>query len=129
VAGCAFGHHRHGSFSALGDVPDDKTVVLGLVSTKFDRMEPADQLAGRISEASGFKGQISMPSAQRGRYGTYSRIRPRSRKPTAAYTRSAISVDCRLAVRQPRPRASCTWAAVSAVPSPRRRAFSTVPRL
>jgi hypothetical protein len=25
-------------------------VVLGLVSTKFDRMEPADQLAARISE-------------------------------------------------------------------------------
>src|SRR5690349_4059256 len=61
--------------------------------------------------------------------GTYSRIRPRSRKPTAAYTRSSISVDCRLAVRQPRSRASCTCAAVSAVPSPRRRAFSTVPTL
>ena len=45
---------RSGSFTALGDVPDDKTVVLGLVSTKFDRMEPADQLAARISEASGF---------------------------------------------------------------------------
>ena len=39
---------RSGSFSALSDVPDDKTVVLGLVSTKFDRMEPADQLAARI---------------------------------------------------------------------------------
>ena len=45
---------RSGSFSALGDVPDDKVVVLGLVSTKFDRMEPADQLAARINEASGF---------------------------------------------------------------------------
>ena len=45
---------RSGSFSALGDIPDDKTVVLGLVSTKFDRMEPPDQLAARISEASGF---------------------------------------------------------------------------
>ena len=45
---------RSGSFSALGDVPDDKTVVLGLVSTKFDRMEPAEQLAARISEAGGF---------------------------------------------------------------------------
>jgi 5-methyltetrahydropteroyltriglutamate--homocysteine methyltransferase len=45
---------RSGSFSALGDVPDDKAVVLGLVSTKFDRMEPADQLAERIREASGF---------------------------------------------------------------------------
>ena len=43
---------RSGSFAALADVPDDKVVVLGLVSTKFDRMEPADQLADRIREAS-----------------------------------------------------------------------------
>jgi 5-methyltetrahydropteroyltriglutamate--homocysteine methyltransferase len=43
---------RSGSFAALGDVPDDKVVVLGLVSTKFDRMEPADVLADRIREAS-----------------------------------------------------------------------------
>jgi methionine synthase II (cobalamin-independent) len=45
---------RSGSFSALSDVPDDKVVVLGLVSTKFDRMEPPDQLAARIGEASRF---------------------------------------------------------------------------
>ena len=45
---------RSGSFAALGDVPDDKVVVLGLVSTKFDRMEPAGELAARIREASGF---------------------------------------------------------------------------
>jgi methionine synthase II (cobalamin-independent)/2-polyprenyl-6-methoxyphenol hydroxylase-like FAD-dependent oxidoreductase len=45
---------RSGSFSALGDVPDDKVVVLGLVSSKFDQMEPAGQLADRIREASRF---------------------------------------------------------------------------
>jgi 5-methyltetrahydropteroyltriglutamate--homocysteine methyltransferase len=45
---------RSGSFAALSDVPDDKTVVLGLVSTKFDRMEPPDQLATQIAEASRF---------------------------------------------------------------------------
>jgi 5-methyltetrahydropteroyltriglutamate--homocysteine methyltransferase len=45
---------RSGSFTALSDVPDDKVVVLGLVSTKFDRMEPPDQLAARIREASRF---------------------------------------------------------------------------
>jgi 5-methyltetrahydropteroyltriglutamate--homocysteine methyltransferase len=45
---------RSGSFAALGDVPDDKVVVLGLVSTKSGRMEPADQLAARVREASGF---------------------------------------------------------------------------
>lgn len=45
---------RSGSFSALGDVPDDKAVVLGLVSSKFDRMESAAHLADRIREASRF---------------------------------------------------------------------------
>ena len=43
---------RSGSFAALSDVPDDKVVVLGLVSSKFGRMEPPDQLAARIGEAS-----------------------------------------------------------------------------
>jgi methionine synthase II (cobalamin-independent) len=43
-----------GSFAALADVPDDKVVVLGLVSSKSGQMEPADQLAGRIREASNF---------------------------------------------------------------------------
>ena len=37
-------------------------------------------------------------AARTASYGTYSRIRPRSRKPTAAYMRSANFVDCRLAV-------------------------------
>jgi 5-methyltetrahydropteroyltriglutamate--homocysteine methyltransferase len=45
---------RSGSFAALGDVPDDKVVVLGLVSSKTDVMESADQLAARIGEASRF---------------------------------------------------------------------------
>lgn len=45
---------RSGSFTALGDVPDDKVVVLGLVSSKFDRMEPPDQLAARVGEAGRF---------------------------------------------------------------------------
>jgi len=49
-----FDDARAGSFSALSDVPDDKVVVLGLVSSKFDRTEPADELAARIREASGF---------------------------------------------------------------------------
>jgi 5-methyltetrahydropteroyltriglutamate--homocysteine methyltransferase len=45
---------RAGSFDALNDVPGDKVVVLGLVSTKSDSMEPPDQLAARIGEASRF---------------------------------------------------------------------------
>src|SRR6516165_11064485 len=45
---------RSGSFAALSDVPDDKVVVLGLVSTKFDTMESPDQLVARIEEASRF---------------------------------------------------------------------------
>src|SRR5262249_9099361 len=39
--------------------------------------------------------------------GTNSRMRVRSRKPAAAWTRSAIGVDWRLAVVQPRARVAC----------------------
>lgn len=43
--------YRSGSFEPLRDVPDDKTVVLGLVSTKTDTVEPIDGLVARIDEA------------------------------------------------------------------------------
>ncbi|MBI3301789.1 MAG: cobalamin-independent methionine synthase II family protein [Deltaproteobacteria bacterium] len=43
---------RSGSFEPLGDIPRDKTVVLGLVSTKKSTVEPADGLITRIEEAS-----------------------------------------------------------------------------
>jgi 5-methyltetrahydropteroyltriglutamate--homocysteine methyltransferase len=42
---------RSGSFEPLRDVPDDKVVVLGLVSTKHDAVEKIDELAGRVAEA------------------------------------------------------------------------------
>jgi hypothetical protein len=68
-------------------------------------------------------------SQSRLRYRTNSRIRPRSRKPTRAYSRSAISVACRLAVRHPRSTASCSASTVTAVPSPRLRRLSSVTTL
>jgi len=43
---------RSGSFEPLIDVPDDKIVVLGLVTTKTPRRETAEKLAVRIREAS-----------------------------------------------------------------------------
>jgi 5-methyltetrahydropteroyltriglutamate--homocysteine methyltransferase len=43
---------RSGSFEPLGDIPRDKTVVLGLVSTKHPTIEPADGLVARVEEAS-----------------------------------------------------------------------------
>ncbi|NIR96520.1 MAG: methionine synthase, partial [Gammaproteobacteria bacterium] len=42
---------RSGSFEALGHVPGDKTVVLGLVTTKSPRLEPPETLEARIREA------------------------------------------------------------------------------
>src|SRR5207247_6351140 len=45
---------RSGSFDALSEVPEDKTVVLGLVTTKSPRMETAEGLEGRVREASRF---------------------------------------------------------------------------
>jgi 5-methyltetrahydropteroyltriglutamate--homocysteine methyltransferase len=45
---------RSGSFEPLADAPDDKQVVLGLVSTKRPQIEDPKELAGRIDEAARF---------------------------------------------------------------------------
>ena len=42
---------RSGSFGPLRDVPDDKTVVLGLVTTKSPRVETVAGLTERVYEA------------------------------------------------------------------------------
>jgi 5-methyltetrahydropteroyltriglutamate--homocysteine methyltransferase len=42
---------RSGDFEPLEEVPDDKVVVLGLVTTKSARRETVDELAARIQEA------------------------------------------------------------------------------
>ena len=43
---------RSGGFEPLRHVPEDRTVVLGLVTTKNGRVESADELRARIEEAS-----------------------------------------------------------------------------
>jgi 5-methyltetrahydropteroyltriglutamate--homocysteine methyltransferase len=43
---------RSGTFEPLRFVPDDKVVVLGLITTKEPELEDADQLKGRVEEAS-----------------------------------------------------------------------------
>jgi 5-methyltetrahydropteroyltriglutamate--homocysteine methyltransferase len=43
--------HRSGDFAPLRDVPDDKIVSLGLVTTKHDDLETAEILLARIDEA------------------------------------------------------------------------------
>jgi 5-methyltetrahydropteroyltriglutamate--homocysteine methyltransferase len=43
---------RSGSFEPLADIPQDKAVVLGLVSTKKNTVEPAEGIVARIEEAS-----------------------------------------------------------------------------
>jgi 5-methyltetrahydropteroyltriglutamate--homocysteine methyltransferase len=45
---------RSGSFEPLRDVPRDKRVVLGLVSTKRNALESADDLARRVQDAAQF---------------------------------------------------------------------------
>ena len=42
---------RSGDFAPLRFVPDGKTVVLGLVTSKFPELEPADELKARIDDA------------------------------------------------------------------------------
>jgi 5-methyltetrahydropteroyltriglutamate--homocysteine methyltransferase len=45
---------RSGTFEPLVKVPEDKMVVLGLVTTKTPRRETIEELAGRIREATAF---------------------------------------------------------------------------
>lgn len=45
---------RSGTFEPLQDVPDDKTVVLGLVTTKSPRRETVEGLSERIAEAANY---------------------------------------------------------------------------
>jgi 5-methyltetrahydropteroyltriglutamate--homocysteine methyltransferase len=43
---------RSGSFEPIREIPSDKAVVLGLISTKRVELEPAAEIVGRIEEAS-----------------------------------------------------------------------------
>ena len=45
---------RSGGFEPLRHVPEDRVVVLGLVTTKKPRLETADELKSRIKEAARF---------------------------------------------------------------------------
>jgi 5-methyltetrahydropteroyltriglutamate--homocysteine methyltransferase len=48
---------RSGSFEPLANVPDDKVVVLGLVSSKVPELESVDSLVARIDEAARYVGR------------------------------------------------------------------------
>jgi 5-methyltetrahydropteroyltriglutamate--homocysteine methyltransferase len=43
---------RAGTFAALKDIPEDKFIVLGLITTKSGRLERMDDLRRRIATAS-----------------------------------------------------------------------------
>jgi 5-methyltetrahydropteroyltriglutamate--homocysteine methyltransferase len=45
---------RSGDFAPLRFVPSHKTVVLGLITSKFPALEPAEQVKGRIDDAAGY---------------------------------------------------------------------------
>lgn len=45
---------RSGGFEPLAEIPDDKVVVLGLVSTKTDTVETRDEIERRIDETARF---------------------------------------------------------------------------
>jgi 5-methyltetrahydropteroyltriglutamate--homocysteine methyltransferase len=47
-----FDDARSGGFEPLAEVPDDRTVVLGLISSKHAALESSDELQRRIAEAS-----------------------------------------------------------------------------
>ena len=57
-------NERSGSFEPLTELPDDKVVVLGLVSSKFDELESPEELIARIEEAARFysRDQLALSS-------------------------------------------------------------------
>ena len=51
---------RSGDFAPLRFVPENKTVVLGLMTTKRPELESYEKLAGRVSEAAAYLSQDQM---------------------------------------------------------------------
>jgi 5-methyltetrahydropteroyltriglutamate--homocysteine methyltransferase len=47
---------RSGSFEPLAKAPDDKQIILGLVSSKTTTLEPVDELTARVHEAARYTG-------------------------------------------------------------------------
>jgi len=47
---------RSGSFEPLAKAPDDKQVILGLVTTKTTTLESVDSLTARVNEAAKYTG-------------------------------------------------------------------------
>ncbi len=45
---------RSGDFAPLRHVPSDKTVVLGLITSKFPELETADEVKARIDRAASY---------------------------------------------------------------------------
>ena len=43
---------RAGTFAALKDIPEDKFIVLGLITTKTGQLERMDELRQRVTTAS-----------------------------------------------------------------------------
>ena len=81
---------RSGGFEPLAHVPDDKMIVLGLVTTKTGRRETVQELTSRIEEASNVVGleRLALPqcgfatsvSETRSRLTTRRRSSARSRR-------------------------------------------------
>jgi 5-methyltetrahydropteroyltriglutamate--homocysteine methyltransferase len=61
---------RSGGFEPLQHVPDDKMVVLGLITTKRGELENADELVARIEEASRYVGRERLALSPQCGFGT-----------------------------------------------------------
>ena len=61
---------RSGSFGPLAEVPDDRMVVLGLVSSKHGRLEDPGELLARIDQASQYVGRERLALSPQCGFGT-----------------------------------------------------------
>lgn len=61
---------RSGGFEPLAKVPDDKVVVLGLVSSKWGALEDTRELLGRVEEAARYVGRERLAVSTQCGFGT-----------------------------------------------------------
>lgn len=61
---------RSGSFAPLSDVPKDKGVILGLISTKRSELEPPESIIARIDEAARYFSRDRMGLSTQCGFGT-----------------------------------------------------------
>jgi 5-methyltetrahydropteroyltriglutamate--homocysteine methyltransferase len=87
---------RSGSFEPLTDVAQDKRVVLGLISTKTEALEPADEVMARVEQAGRYFPRDQLALSTQCGFASVWEGNPVSEETQAAKLGLVASLACRL---------------------------------